>query len=749
MCLLNRHYSFKKINHLISKIFYITFHIQKLMTRKKVQITPLEKIRINYIDETSDNPKKYVKILPNDTTISETTQILLKNDHSCYNIYVNNELITNLEETLDNFPQPILILFKKPQITRQEKIKFNFIDYTSEDCKKYLKVLPKKTTIYDTIQMIFKKDPSLYAIYIDDELITNFNETLDNFPEKFFIILDHPNAELINSKFYAHDGCIDISVHDCSDVKPKFLINKLSINENEDHYIIFNSAGEKFSIEYDRNSLRTGGKFYMIKYPKSLINSNPEKDFSSYYESINNFLKSNSKLQIELPRFKQLLSIIRVLNQDSKLKAKMAEAFQKNECHPADFLMNSSDKLYSLDFILSLFFIKKDDEDYIQLFRRIIEDKKCQLIQLINSKKSLFSADVKEGAIINLDKDHYYVFVNYSKDKSKCECFDVFENKNVTILNDQKDDKEGLNDSSIFIGDDNEKFHIIIDKIGEGATSVTLKIFDLVSERTMCKKILKVDMKKTFKDLQNAIKEFEFLYNVHHPCICTAYGINTSETIKNELNQEVTTVALFLEYLEYSLSDCLNKKILTNSMKARIVVEICHGMSHIHKLGWIHRDLKIENIMLSSLFKAKIVDFGLVRMNEYLSSSYSLTKSSMSKGVGTISYMSPEMMNEDPYDSSTDVYSFGIVLFFIFVGSLPDYKMRDKMKGNPIPLPKPSDSISEFCLSLIAKCASPNPSERPSFDDILDELRKNDYNLSSGIDIEFVKKRDIELQSSQ
>lgn len=83
------------------------------MTRIQVQTTPVDKIRFNYIDYTSANPKKYIKILPNNTSISDLTQTILKNDASHYDIYINDERIINLEETLDSFPQPILIRFEK------------------------------------------------------------------------------------------------------------------------------------------------------------------------------------------------------------------------------------------------------------------------------------------------------------------------------------------------------------------------------------------------------------------------------------------------------------------------------------------------------------------------------------------------------------------------------------------------------------------------------------------------------------
>ena len=55
---------------------------------------------------------------------------------------------------------------------------------------------------------------------------------------------------------------------------------------------------------------------------------------------------------------------------------------------------------------------------------------------------------------------------------------------------------------------------------------------------------------------------------------------------------------------------------INNTMKTKIVIEIVHAMNYIHKKGLIHRDLKIENIMLNSVFEAKIVDFGLAKIDE-------------------------------------------------------------------------------------------------------------------------------------
>lgn len=161
----------------------------------------------------------------------------------------------------------------------------------------------------------------------------------------------------------------------------------------------------------------------------------------------------------------------------------------------------------------------------------------------------------------------------------------------------------------------------------------------------------------------------------------------------------------------------------------------------------IHRDLKIDNIMLDSIQNVKLIDFGLVSINECLFTNYSLNSHSMTKGIGTLSFMSPEMLNEEDYDFKTDIYSFGVVLYFIFVGNLPKYSLKDKMSGKPIQLPKASNSISQFCISLISKCLQYNPKYHPSFEDILEEIRNNSYSLASGIDTCKISKRVNYLES--
>ena len=107
--------------------------------------------------------------------------------------------------------------------------------------------------------------------------------------------------------------------------------------------------------------------------------------------------------------------------------------------------------------------------------------------------------------------------------------------------------------------------------------------------------------------------------------------------------------------------------------------------------------------------------------------------------------MSPEMQNEEEYDYKTNVYSYGIVLYVLFTGNLPKQSMKDKLNNKPIQFPPPSRSLSSYCIELIKKCLSYEPSKRPSFEDILENMKSNLFEFASEIDTDAVMRRFREL----
>ena len=191
-----------------------------------------------------------------------------------------------------------------------------------------------------------------------------------------------------------------------------------------------------------------------------------------------------------------------------------------------------------------------------------------------------------------------------------------------------------------------------------------------------------------------------------------------------------------MEFVPYKIQECLEKGIINNTLKVRISIEVAFGMAHIHNLGMMHRDLKLENIMLNYAYEAKIIDFDLVGFSKE-----ELMNGSLTKGIGTFAYMSPEMANEEKYDNKVDVYSYGIVLFAIFAGHLPKQSLNDKMSKKPIRFPHSSPSMTKYCIGLIKKCTDCDPSNRPSFDEILNDLKNHQFGLAEEIDVRIINDR--------
>ncbi|OHS97566.1 CAMK family protein kinase [Tritrichomonas foetus] len=198
---------------------------------------------------------------------------------------------------------------------------------------------------------------------------------------------------------------------------------------------------------------------------------------------------------------------------------------------------------------------------------------------------------------------------------------------------------------------------------------------------------------------------------ISHPNILKTYGICYGD--------EKHPPSILLEYCPTNLKQMI-KKFHENEID-NLISEIISGMSYLHSRGIIHRDLKPENILIDSSKHVKICDFGLsTLLNEHTHTH--------TQGVGTLSYMSPELLNNDVhYTEKVDIYSFGIVVYFILTrGCLPKLSIGDILRGQRIPIPK---DMNSFYRNMIERCLSFSPNDRPTFSDLLNELSTSYSNL--------------------
>eukprot|EP00817_Percolomonadidae_sp_ATCC50343_P000258 CAMPEP_0117430990 /NCGR_PEP_ID=MMETSP0758-20121206/10551_1 /TAXON_ID=63605 /ORGANISM="Percolomonas cosmopolitus, Strain AE-1 (ATCC 50343)" /LENGTH=966 /DNA_ID=CAMNT_0005219605 /DNA_START=278 /DNA_END=3181 /DNA_ORIENTATION=+ len=169
-----------------------------------------------------------------------------------------------------------------------------------------------------------------------------------------------------------------------------------------------------------------------------------------------------------------------------------------------------------------------------------------------------------------------------------------------------------------------------------------------------------------------------------------------------------------------------SKKKLSLKKKINILLDIAQGMDYLHSLSppLVHRDLKPQNVLVDKQGCAKVCDFGL--------STAMTTSMTLTGNVGTLQYMSPEVMDNAPYDTKSDVYSFAILMWEVLF-ERPAFSMKKDqplfqlgisiLKGARPPLPDTYETSFHHELAQIVEyCWNRNEHKRPSFDEIIDSL---------------------------
>jgi serine/threonine-protein kinase len=146
----------------------------------------------------------------------------------------------------------------------------------------------------------------------------------------------------------------------------------------------------------------------------------------------------------------------------------------------------------------------------------------------------------------------------------------------------------------------------------------------------------------------------------------------------------------------------------------KILLQICSGMAAAHEEGVIHRDLKPSNILIDSEGYVKIVDFGIASAS--IGSDITLT--SDGAVIGSPAYLAPERASEGIADERSDIYSLGIVAYYMFTGHRP-YR-GDPLKvvhmhkdGIPTPIDEINPSITPKTAELITRMVEVDPKDRP------------------------------------
>jgi serine/threonine protein kinase/Tfp pilus assembly protein PilF len=254
----------------------------------------------------------------------------------------------------------------------------------------------------------------------------------------------------------------------------------------------------------------------------------------------------------------------------------------------------------------------------------------------------------------------------------------------------------------------------IIKKLGAGGMGEVFLAEDTFLHRQVAIKFLSSGQVPQAGVIKHLLKEARAAARLDHPNICAIHDVRND----NSGNYIV------MQYVDGESLASMLKKRRSFEIKEilSIGLQLSNAIAEAHARNVIHRDIKPQNIMIDVRDRVKVLDFGLARIDDQVEFPAKVETVSMSTNryhiVGTPQYMSPEHMQPEDLDCSSDIFSLGIVLYEMIAGSHPFVRktvtgtISAILSHEPPPLTSFRKDVPAGLDRLVRKCLEKDKSKR-------------------------------------
>ncbi|MCT1606944.1 protein kinase [Nesterenkonia massiliensis] len=271
-----------------------------------------------------------------------------------------------------------------------------------------------------------------------------------------------------------------------------------------------------------------------------------------------------------------------------------------------------------------------------------------------------------------------------------------------------------------WIGSTIDGRYVITKRIARGGMSTVYLARDERLHRDVAVKVLFPHMAEDRKVVQRFEQEARTSALISHP--------NVVQVLDQGQTRE--TAYMVMEYVPgATLRTLLKSGPMTPRLTLAYTQAILAGLAAAHRAGLVHRDIKPENVLVSPEGRIKLADFGLARAATHHSGTSTL--------MGTVAYISPELLSGEGADERADIYAVGILLYEMLTGVQPytgDSPVRVAFQHVNSTVPAPSSyvpGLPQALDELVREATRTDPAERPkNADALLDMLQEVREQLS-------------------